>query len=87
MHAHPASPLDFLEPPVDVGRGEVHARRGSNHFELGRNLAAGFAPASLDQHLPHPFGNGHVTQPRGPLNVVVFRILNDDLQPFGHRMS
>jgi hypothetical protein len=70
-----------------IRRGEIHACRRSNDVELGRNLAARLAPAGLHKCLPHPFGNGQAAQTRRTLDVAIFGVLNDDLQPLSHRMS
>jgi len=57
MHTRPVTLLDLVEHPVDICGGKVHACRRSNDFKLGRNLAAGLAPAGLDERLPYPFRN------------------------------
>ena len=79
--------FDLFEHTVDIGRREIHACRRSNDVELGRNLAARLAPAGLHKCLPHPFGNGHAPQTRRPLDVALFGVLNDDVQPLSHTMS
>jgi len=79
--------FDLLEHTVDIAGREVHPCRYSNDVEFGRSLAARLAPAGLHKCLPHPFGNGHAAQTHGTLNVAIFGVLNDDLQPLSHEMS
>ena len=79
--------FNLFEHAVDIGRGEIHACRRSNDVELGRNLAARLAPAGLHKRLPHPFSNGHAAQTRRTLDIAIFGVLNDNLQPLSHEMS
>lgn len=77
--------LDLFEHAVDIGGGKVHARGGRDDFEFGGDLALAFA--GLPQGLANPLGDGHAAQPGGALNIAIFRVLNDYLQPFSHEMS
>lgn len=87
MHTRSVTPLNLFEHTVDIRGGKFHTRGRSNDVQPGRNLTGGFAPAGLNQRLPHPFGDGHAPQTGCPLDIAIFRVLNDDLQPFSHEMS
>ena len=87
MHTRSIALLDLFEHTVDIGGGKVHACRRSNYLEFGRSLAAGFVFARLYQGLPDPFGDGHTAQARRALDIAIFGVLNDNLQPFSHIVS
>jgi hypothetical protein len=72
---------------VDIAGGELHPCRDSNDLQFGRSFAARLAPAGLHKCLSHPFGNGNAAQTRRTLNVAIFGVLNDNLQPLSHEMS
>ena len=87
MHTRSVTLIDLFDHAVDISGRKVHAYRRSNNYHLGRNFAAGFAPAGLNQRLADPFGNGHAPQTRCALDIAIFRVLNDDLQTLSHIMS
>jgi hypothetical protein len=46
-----------------------------------------FATTSQVEGLPHPFGNGHAASAGDALNLAVFGILKDDLEPLSRILS